>query len=141
MSSSLLTSNTADRLAKIAGMFGSNHDGERAAAALKFNEALASEGLTAADLLERYCYLEAEIRSLTIDAMTRNMPRGDPGPGGWMRKPPHLRHQSQAAECLDCLSVSDWEREFLQSICRAESLTVRQSACLSRIYSRLGRSA
>lgn len=135
--SALLDGNAAQRLAKIAGMFGSDHDGERAAAALKFHSALGAEGLTAAEFIEHYRYLEGAVRYLTAEVRNLSQPRGDPGARGWMRKAPHLRHQSEAAECLACLLVSDWEREFLQSVSGASTLSPKQANVLSRIYSRV----
>lgn len=142
MSRAVLDDDTAERLAKIAGMFGSAHDGERAAAALKFDGALKAEGLTASELLEGYSALLRDIRRLEAALASHlSMPRGDAGPRGWMRKPSHLQHQSKAAECLACLTLSEWEWEFLQSITQATTLSPKQSACLSRIYARLEMSA
>lgn len=51
MSRALLDPNNADRLAKIAGMFGSEHEGERAAAAAKADALVRKLGLTWQDLI------------------------------------------------------------------------------------------
>jgi hypothetical protein len=42
----LLDPRSADKLVRIAGMFGSDHDGERAAAAAKADQLIRSHGLT-----------------------------------------------------------------------------------------------
>jgi hypothetical protein len=51
MSAAVLTPEAADRLAKLCGMFGSNHDGERAAAALKADQLVRQNGLTWHDVI------------------------------------------------------------------------------------------
>ena len=52
MNSRTLTPETADRLAKLLGMLGSVHPGERAAAALKADELLKREGLRWSDVIQ-----------------------------------------------------------------------------------------
>ncbi len=42
---------TANRLAKVCGLFGSDHDGERATAAAKANELMRERGLSWSDLI------------------------------------------------------------------------------------------
>jgi hypothetical protein len=49
--STALDIRAAERLAKLCGMFGSEHDGERAAAALKANEFVRDLGLTWSDIV------------------------------------------------------------------------------------------
>jgi hypothetical protein len=51
MKGALLDPRTADRLAKFCGMFGSAHDGERAAAAAKADALVRSLGLTWRDVV------------------------------------------------------------------------------------------
>jgi hypothetical protein len=47
----MLTAEAADRLAKLCGMFGSHHDGERANAALKADQLVRQNGLTWYDVI------------------------------------------------------------------------------------------
>jgi cupin superfamily acireductone dioxygenase involved in methionine salvage len=49
--STYLTSDEASRLAKLCGMFGSDHDGERAAAAAKADQLIRERGLTWRDVI------------------------------------------------------------------------------------------
>jgi hypothetical protein len=46
-----LDATTADKLAKVCGLFGSDHDGERATAAAKANEIVRERGLSWSDLI------------------------------------------------------------------------------------------
>jgi hypothetical protein len=52
MTAAALAPEALNRLIKLAGLLGSAHDGERAAAALKCSEFLALQGLTWSDLLQ-----------------------------------------------------------------------------------------
>jgi hypothetical protein len=59
---SALDPRTADRLARICGLFSSDHDGERANAAAAADRILRAEGLTWADVLvPRAATIEAKI--------------------------------------------------------------------------------
>jgi hypothetical protein len=57
-----LDPSTADKLAKVCGLFGSAHDGERAAAAAKADKLIKERGLSWSDLL-------ASTPALSSDAM------------------------------------------------------------------------
>lgn len=101
-----LTADKATRLAKIAALFASDMDGERAAAARKFHEALVADGLTLGDVLG-----------------TRPAPMSKPF------------HQYQAGHCLRTLrALSDWEQSFLRAMQRSKAPSDRQLECLTALY-------
>ena len=115
-----------ERLARIAGMIGSAHDGEIATSARKLRDALAVNGLTLADIIRAYGDGER---------------RGGPGvhvyrdPSMFRQKEP--RHRAYVDACLAALPLNDWEREFLVGIRAAPSLSVKQQATLDRLYGRV----
>lgn len=81
------------RLAKLLGLLGSNHSGERAAAGLKAHRLVSSRNLSWSDLLAPARLTGPSDR----DAVTH--------------------HQSRAAFLLECgYPWSDWEKQFLSSI-------------------------
>lgn len=99
--SALLDPTTADRLAKIAGMFGSDHDGERAAAAQLADRLVRQAGLTWPDVIRPY---------------TNVKPAPEPrrNPGAW-REPQTIREAADLALRFG-VHLSEWERNFVHSI-------------------------
>ena len=113
------------RLAKLLGMLGSDHVGERAAAGLKATELLRAHGRTWADLIQQF---------------------NDPAP----RHPkPHTTPSSWRVKAECCLDLHDqgiispslttWEYGFLNDILeRGYGLSEKQEAILDRISSKMG---
>ncbi len=67
MSKVLLDPRTADRLAKIAGLFGSEHAGEQASAAARAHALLCRLNLTWADVISRGHEAEADVSAFQTD--------------------------------------------------------------------------
>ena len=105
---------SAERLVRIAGMLGSDFEGERANAAAAATRLLQQHGMTWRDLIECGCPAAAR----------------PPSPL-WER----ADHRERAARLLARARTLDaWEREFLQSIGRrAAPLTPKQAAVLARL--------
>jgi len=123
MSASALDPASADKLAKILGLLGSDHAGERAAAGAKAHELIRSLGLTWRDIL---------------------LPPPVPGPchiRSW--RSPETDWQRMAAFCharRDWLSYRD--REFVRSMLNWRGQpTEKQQDWLASIYARLWREA
>lgn len=108
--------NTAllDRLSKIMGMLGSDHDGERSAAAWQASKLLREAKLTWRDVIG-----------------TTTCPMCKPSASfGWRRL---------AARCLEVGGVTSWERDFLNSLLsKSYPLTPKQAAVLNKIARSLG---
>ncbi len=70
----LLDPNTADRLAKLCGMFGSDHDGERASAAAMADRLIRARGLTWPELIAPGSFTHEEqigMAMANLDALTQ----------------------------------------------------------------------
>jgi len=103
-----------DRLARIAGMFGSDHDGERASAALKADQLLRSRGVSWAELVGA---LKVELIQIPAAAM--------------------LQHREAARECLALHIWNATERDFLVNISRKRRLpTPAQAQWLDDLLAR-----
>jgi hypothetical protein len=107
-----LDNRTAERLAKMCAMLSSDHDGERAAAALLVTRTLRSTGLTWEDVFS------GEAQSTTHDT--------------------DLPHHAKAAWALQYQGLlSAWEVSFLQSISRQRRATAAQLSKLEEIIAEL----
>jgi hypothetical protein len=111
----LLDPTSADRLAKLCGMFGSDHDGERASAAALADKLVRSLGLTWFEVVSgcKPSLLSREPRSETVAAMV---------------------------ECIflygeDLLTA--WEEDFLRGVYGREHLTRKQLRRLNEIYAKV----
>jgi hypothetical protein len=108
---------TAERLAKICGRLGSDHDGERAAAALLVTRALHGAGVTWDDVFT----------PPTSSASPRTAPRAGEMPhrlkAVWALQYPHM--------------LSSWEAGFLQSLCRQRRASTHQLNKLDEIVAEL----
>jgi hypothetical protein len=97
-----------DRLRKLLGMLGSDHEGERAAA-----------GRIASDLLRAHRLTWADVVGAEAQVRVWHEPQG---------------HREAACECLAWPEIlTNWEREFLRSIAGRWRLSGRQTHCLDRI--------
>jgi hypothetical protein len=114
MCAALLPSPATERLVRIAGMLGSDFEGERANAAAAATRLLQQHGMTWRDLIE--CGCPASPRPASPQ-----WGRGD--------------HRERAARLLARARTLDrWEREFLQSIAKwTAPLSPKQAAVLERI--------
>jgi hypothetical protein len=120
--SGTLNAAQAGRLLKICGMFGSEHDGERAAAALQAFRLLRECGVSWQDLLAR------EPASET--------PRP---PSTGRRSPPNaLRARILWAMTYRSL-LSSWELDFLSNLSCRSSLTVGQLQKLDETIADIGK--
>jgi hypothetical protein len=108
---SALDQRTADRLSKLCGMFGSDHEAERATAAALADKLIRDRGLTWQDILLQEC----------------------PGP---LDPPETVKEQIRyATENLDLLNL--WEIGFLNSIEGRHSLSIRQRQVLNEIIRKI----
>lgn len=117
------------RLAKLLGMLGSNHVGERAAAGLKATELLLANGVTWNDLIQQ---LNSPAPKHTYNARSRHQP-------SW---------RVVAEECLSlhnndtnpvAPSLTAWEYGFISDILdRGFELSEKQTAVLQRIAGKMG---
>ena len=112
----LLVSADRAKLARILGMMGSDHVGERAAAALKASDLLRQRGLTWLDVLS----------------------------GGEPPRPqasPYPPPRGFAADAQACLRQPDlftaWEREFLSSVSGRRRLSTKQLTILAQLTERV----
>ena len=105
----ILDPRAADRLAKLCGMFGSDHDGERAGAAAKADELVRSHGLT----------WPGVIAPLFLSCVTSHNSRSTEEQIGF------------ALANLDALSM--WERGFLYTVNGRPELSPKQRDVLNRI--------
>ncbi len=101
-----------DRLAKICGLFGSDHAGERAAAALKAATLLRERNVSWPDLL------------LPRIGRSAYAP-----PNAWRADIDFCQRQT--------LSLTDWERSFVVSIAGRARLSEKQQAILTAIAAKL----
>jgi len=119
----------AHRLAKLCGMLGSSHDGERAAAALKATEFLKAHNLTWHDFVVRL-------------AGTSGATKGDD------RKPQHWSEgphtdvewcRAFKTECWDYLT--GWEQQFITDVLKRDywPLSAKQREVLLKLRDKYGR--
>jgi hypothetical protein len=102
-----------DRLRKLLGMLGSDHEGERATAGRMANDLLRQHKLTGSDVLG------GEIEVVRPTVRVWHEPYG---------------HREAAVQCLAWPEpLNDWEMEFLRSISGRWRLSGRQAHCLERI--------
>jgi hypothetical protein len=103
------------KLAKILGMLGSDHDGERAAAALKADHFVRQAGLTWETILKS-------------------------GHAPKPHRPPEFGTWRQT--CRECLArdrdLRQWERGFLNDLPKFQRISTKQRYCLNEIAIRLG---
>ena len=107
----LLDPNAADRLAKLCGMFGSNHDGERATAAALADRLLRQQGLTWGDVI-----IAKPARSTVEEQIDFALHHGE-----------------------GLLDV--WQERFLRGICGRQFLTKKQLLKLEEIVAIVSRRA
>jgi hypothetical protein len=110
MMNALLDTRTAERLAKICGMFGSDHEGERASAAALADKFLRDLGLTWRDIISRQRNSDLEL--LSIDEKIR-----------------------VALANLDALSM--WERGFIYTVHGKCCLSREQLELLNRLVDKV----
>ncbi|MCU4161757.1 hypothetical protein AiwAL_16890 [Acidiphilium sp. AL] len=110
-----LDTKTADRLGKVLNLLASDHDGKRAAAALKANTIVTQAGLTWPAL---------------ITAALAKPERKMPEMGTWRQT------------CRDCLARNNdlraWERGFLTDLPKFSRISTKQRYALNEIAVRLG---
>ena len=103
------------KLARICGMFGSAHDGERAVAAALADRLVRDAGLSWSDVIR----------------MPMAKPKRDPLPddqSGW---------QSMVIACLKRRDLfTEWEWAFLTNILSFRRISEKQSAVLVRLYTK-----
>jgi hypothetical protein len=99
------------RLSKIAGLFGSDHGGERSAAAWQATRLLQAHGLTWADVF-------APAQSARPAAQA-----------------PHVAEAQWALRFKDRLNA--WEQQFLAGLARRRRITAKQAAVLDGIVRKL----
>lgn len=122
MSSVHLHPQTADRLAKLLGLLGSDHDGEVANAGRAADRLLRQAGLTWFDIIAR----PPQQRRDEVDqhAHAHAGPR-HAHEAAWALQRPHL--------------LTEWEKGFLGDLTRRHGpLSAKQRTCLDRILARLG---
>lgn len=126
-----------DRLAKIAGMLGSAHEGERAAAALKATELLQSLGLTWPEVIT----LLPVKPEATVHFMTR--PETRRAAQGMSIRPEHfalVRRWQITARMVSAYPelLNERELDFLQDIAvRRDEPTVKQHDWLNSLAARV----
>jgi len=119
----LLDPQIADRLAKLCGIFGSHHAGERAAAAAKADELVRSHRLTWFDLL-----LPQPIVVKPKKAAKWRKPRTTKAKLAALRE-----SQTDYPGALN-----EWEREFVISVSRyADSLSEKQERLVDKLIDKL----
>lgn len=102
-----------EKLAKICGLFSSAHPGERAGAAAKADEIVRALGTTWFDLIvTRWNSKQKGEWAETVESKL----------GAVLATPDPL---------------TDWEREFAQSISGRRTLSVKQGAVLDRLYKKV----
>jgi hypothetical protein len=102
-----------DKLVKLLGLLGSNHDGERAAAALKADRHIRSLGLAWGDVIAPLATEQAE------------------------SPPPPQRWQDICAAVLSSGRATQWESSFCESLLRkwrGPEVTRKQRATLEKMF-------
>lgn len=119
-----LTPDLSTKLAKIAGMFGSAHDGERAAAAALADRLVRGAGLTWPDIL----------RPSALPPPRFTAPPPQPWTPAWT-PPPTWRND--VAACLKRRALfNGWETTFLEGLPRFPHLSAKQREILDRLVER-----
>ena len=118
---------SAERLVKLLGMLGSNHDGERAAAALKANELVREHGLVWSDVIPTLEQQQEHAGRRPNDARAKNQ---DDQKVDWRTMRGFCAQhfnllRSREQEFVD--DIGDWRG----------ALTEKQSAWLVSIYTRV----
>jgi hypothetical protein len=103
----LLGPRTADRLAKLCGMFGSDHDGERAAAAQMADRLVKQHGLRWSDVIS--------VPSTSSSSTT-------------------CASEKIAFALRNLGALSMWERGFIYSVKDKQKLSPKQLAVLDQIF-------
>src|SRR5690348_2846561 len=98
-----------ERLAKLLGLLGSNHDGEVLAAARQAERLRSAAGVTWADII-----------SPTVPATKGLL---------W----PESTSEAIELAIDNAQRLSDWDRQFIASIARRDNLSAKQMAVLARI--------
>jgi len=114
--SELLDPNTADKLAKLCGLFSSNHDGERASAAALADRLVRQSGLTWQDVFLPPC--SSDLVSPQDEIQER------------------IAFALAHADELD-----DWQRQFLHGVRRIKALSQKQERKLDEIVASVRRAA
>jgi len=107
MSTAILDPNMADRLAKLCGLFSSEHDGERASAAAMADKLVRAHGLTWGEIL---------LRRTT---------------------PSSVEEQIDFALCYGEGILNAWEEGFLRGIRGRQFLTEKQLAKLASLAAKV----
>jgi len=117
--SAVLDATTAQRLAKLCGLFGSDHDGERAAAAAMADRLVRGLGLTWLDVIMPRTLPAPPTRS----ARRWRWPESDEGKLTFL-----LRHLNL---------LTDWERQFVVNLRRFHSWSPKQRAVVDRLVAKV----
>src|SRR3954469_23200789 len=123
MTAAALTPAFADKLVKVLGMLGSDHDGEVAAAGRRAHSMLQAEGLTWGEVI------------FPARLAPPPPPRSEPQPRHW-HKPESVRNA--VALCLRWPEVlTEWDATFLVSIAHRVQMSDKQSKTLMRILNKV----
>ncbi len=121
MASASLSPRDLTRLVGVLGMLGSDHVGERAAAALAASRMVRNAGLTWGELLQP-----------RLDGPGPPPPPPPPPPPGWHEMVTHCQaHPDQ---------LTQWENDFLRTLARRGTASHKQIGVLVGIAERLARS-
>ena len=115
----MLPATAIDRLVKLCGMFGSAHDGERAAAALKADQLVRNNGCTWSDVIRP-----------GVEKRSGRQSRPDPS---WKVDAEFCQEHAE--------ELNDWEDSFIDSILSQarDRLSDKQKETLERIVEKLRR--
>jgi hypothetical protein len=118
-----------DKLVKLLGMLGSDHDGERAAAARLADQHRRKSGLTWGDLVLPL----AEDRPRKA-RKPRKPRKAKPAP------PPQPTWQDKAKVIAESILVTAWERNFASGLLAKwhGALTPKQAQCLEKLWRKCG---
>lgn len=127
-----LANSDFDRLGKLLGMLGSEHDGERATAGMMADRFLRDRGTS----------WNALVDTLRRASHPQTTSWSSPPRSHWSPEPvsPLRNHQRQARECLTWQHLlSDWERGFVSDIAAARSVSCKQADKLAVILAKVRR--
>ena len=129
-----LSQNDAARLAKLLGMLGSHHHGERASAALKANEFVRDHGLTWRDVI-----VPTQTEGQAPDEEAAAAEEG----GEEAAVDDETEKAREAAKfCLDWLdALREWEQRFIEDVIGFEKLSTKQIAVIWRTFQKCKRHA
>ena len=136
-----------NKLIKLAGMFGSDYDGERATAARMACDLLASCNTTWEALLQEAATRtarqerpaaksqdQARPKPAASDADPRETPRKSPK----TFKPMTMQQMADIALCRRHVNLLDaWEQEFISDLARQERISPKQAAKLREIVAKV----